>query len=334
MSKSKTNKVGSGIAFGLSILVLAFAAWLFLNRQFVLDQLTVWGYHPTAAVQTIDDSVQFTDKGTFTFYATKPAISDSDEFNGKCPRQETGSPILGCYTSDDRIYIFNISNQQLDGIKEVTAAHEMLHAVWHRMSPDEQKRISVLLTAAYEKSASPELKKRMEYYQRNEPDAINNELHSILGTEVSNLGSELETYYAQYFKNRQALLDLHAKYSAVYTSLNNQAETLYASMQTLSTSIEDRSKAYDSAVSQLTNDISSFNTRANNGSFSSISQFNSERAVLVNRSTSLENERTAINADISSYEAMYASYQKIASQIEVLNNSIDSFKALDETPRV
>jgi hypothetical protein len=334
MSTSKTSRTWSIIAFCLSVSVIALAGWLFLNRQLALDQLSVWSYEPSSSIKALDEKVQFTNKGLFTFYATKPIVADASEFNGKCPRQEAGSPILGCYTTEDRIYVFNVNNEKLEGMKEVTAAHEMLHAVWERMSTDEQKRIGTLLTAAYEKNANEALRERMAYYRRNEPDALTNELHSILGTEVSNLGSELEDYYAKYFKDRQAILAMHAKYDAVYTSLNNQAEQLYADMQSLSKSIEERSENYSNDVNQLSASITSFNQRANSGSFNSAAEFNSERAALVRRSNQLEADRTAINNDITKYEGMYSQYQALASQIEVLNDSVDSFKSLDETPQV
>ncbi len=334
MSTSRTNRIATGIAFGLSIVTVALAAWLFLNRQFVLDQLSVWSYEPSPSIVALDERVGFTDNGLFTFYATRPVVAEPSEFNSKCPRREQGSPILGCYTSDDRIYVFNMTNEQLDGMKEVTAAHEMLHAVWQRMGSDEQKKLEGLLTAAYEKSASTELRERMAYYQRNEPDAITNELHSILGTEVANLGSELDTYYGQYFENRQIILNLHDKYNSVYQGLYGRADELYATMQTLSDSIESQSAEYDKNVSQLSSDISNFNARANSGDFDSPSQFNNERAQLVRRSSQLEAQRSAINNDIATYGRMYDEYQTIASQIEVLNSSIDSFKALGETPTV
>jgi hypothetical protein len=334
MSTSKTSRVWSGIAFGLSIITVALAAWLFLNRQMVLDQLSVWSFEPSASIAALDDRVQFTDKGLFTFYATRPVVAEPSEFNGKCPRQEEGSPILGCYTSEDRIYVFNVSNEKLDGMKEVTAAHEMLHAAWQRIGKQEQERLGNLLTAAYEKSANAELKERMAYYQRNEPDAITNELHSILGTEVADLGDELEAYYGQYFENRQLILDLHAKYNSVYQGLYQRADQLYAEIEALSASIEARSALYDADVSALSNDISTFNSRANSGDFDSPGEFNNERAQLVRRSGQLDAERAVINADIARYGQMYDEYQSIASQIEVLNNSIDSFKTLDETPTV
>lgn len=332
MSISKTSRIWTSIAFVLSIAAVGVAIWLFLNRQLVLDQVSVWTYQPSASIQTLDERVQFTNKGRFAFYSTKPVIANPDEFNSKCPRQEAGSPILGCYTSDHRIYVFDITNQQLDGMEEVTAAHEMLHAVWNRMDSAEQERISGLLTQAYENSATPELQERMAYYERNEPDAITNELHSILGTEVANLGEELESYYAKFFKNRQAILDLHDKYDSVYKELNARAEQLFDEMEALSADIQARSDAYDADVAQLSADINSFNSRANSGNFDSISQFNRERAALVSRSATLEANRNAINNDIASYNVLYEEYQTISSQIEVLNNSVDSFKSLEETP--
>lgn len=334
MSTLKTSRIWTSIAFSLSIITVVFAVWLFLNRQYAFDQLTVWSYQPTASIRALDDRLQFTDKGLFTFYATKPAVAESSEFNGKCPRQEAGSPILGCYTTEDRIYVFNVSNAELDGMKEVTAAHEMLHAVWRRMSTAEQARIGTLLTAAYEKSASAELRERMAYYQRTEPEAITNELHSILGTEVGNLGTELESYYGQYFKDRKTILALHAKYNTVYQSLYSQADTLYTKMQALSSSIETRSRAYDGDVAQLSSDITRFNARANSGDFDSASQFNSEKAALVRRSDQLEAQRNKIYADIAMYDKLYAEYKTLSSQIELLNNSVDSFKALGDTPTV
>ena len=332
MSTSKTSRIWTSIAFALSILTVGFAVWLFLNRQFALDQITVWSYEPSASIEALDDKVQFTDKGLFTFYATKPVVANPDEFNDKCPRVETGSPILGCYTSEDRIYVFDITNEQLDGMKEVTAAHEMLHAAWQRTDADEKDRIGKLLTEAYEKNASDELRERMEYYQRTEPDEISNELHSILGTEMKDLGTELDQYYSKYFKNRQLILDLHAKYDSVYKALYTRADDLYLQLNSLSSSIETRSAAYDANVTQLSSDITSFNNRANNDEFSSITAFNNQRASLVSRSNQLEAERIAINNDIASYNVLYNEYETIASQIELLNNSIDSLKTLDETP--
>ncbi len=332
MSSSKTNRTGSIIAFVISGIAIILAILVFINRQYMLDQLSVWSFTPSSGIESIEEKVQFTDKGQFTFYATQPIVATQQEFNDNCPRQEVGSPVLGCYTSNDRIFIYDVQNEQLGGMKEVTAAHEMLHAVWQRTSSEEREKLTGLLNAAYERNMNDDLEQRMAYYDRNQPTEIVNELHSILGTEVADLGEELETYYAQFFLNRQTVLSLHQNYDETYKNLYSRADELYAQMETLGKSIEDRNASYDQQLSQLSADIDSFNTRADNGSFSSMSQFNAERSALISRSNQLDAQRDAINNDIAQHNAMYEEYQAIASQIEILNSSMDSFKSIDEAP--
>jgi hypothetical protein len=318
----------------VSIAILGVAAFLLLHQQYVKDQITVWSYKVPANVQTIESRIDFSDKGRFYFYATQPTVDGSDKFNADCPRQEVGNPILGCYATG-RIYVYDVTNVQLDGIEEVTAAHEMLHSVWDRMSDADRSRVSTLLEAEYKTlGANTDLTTRMSYYQRTEPGQFDNELHSILGTEIGPLSPELETYYKQYFNDRHKVVDLHAKYNTLFTDLKAQSDSLYSDLSTLGASIEARSATYDTDVKQLSSDINAFNTRANNGDFSSNNQFKAERAALLARSNTLDAERAAISSDIDTYNAKYAEYQKISSEIEVLNKSIDSIKDLQPAPSV
>lgn len=333
MSNTKTNKLGAVVAFLLSGLFVIAAIWLFFNRQHVLDQFAVWNYQPSSEIQAITERVNFTDKGEFIFYATKPEVEPQETFNQVCPRQEAGSPILGCYTTEDRIFIYDLTNDQLDGMEEVTAAHEMLHAIWYRTSKRDQDRLAVELRSAYNKLDNPSLKTRMEYYERTEPGEFINEIHSILGTEIVTLSDALEEYYAQFF-DRTAVLALHQQYSKVYTALNTRAEELFAKMETLSATIQARSEAYDVAATRLGADIASFNRRAQNNAFASQGQFYAERAALIQRSNALDADRVTINASISTHNTYYKEYQEIATQIEVLNDSIDSYKQLDQGPSV
>lgn len=333
MSNTRTSRTGSIIAFILSGLFITIASVLFMNRQAVLDQITVWTYEPSPAIATIEENVNFTNKGKFIFYATKPALEKQDTFNKECPRQEAGSPILGCYTNTDRIYIYDLTNEQLSGMEEVTAAHEMLHAVWFRTSKTEQDKLKTELEAAYQKLSNEELTTRMEYYQRTEPGEYINELHSILGTEIASLGEPLESYYAQFF-DRATVLKLHDQYNGVYKALYARADDLYAKMESLSTSIQTRIAQYETAVNQYSAEVDSFNSRADGGGFTTMSQFNAERAALIARSNALDASRQSINADIDTYNAYYAEYQDIAKQIEVLNESIDSFNQIDQAPSV
>lgn len=335
MSDKKRSFKGAVVGGFVSIALFAAAGFLLLNQQYVKDQIVVWAYNPSAAIKAIESRIDMTAKGQFHFYATQPTVDSSEKFNQDCPRQEVASPILGCYTSDHRIYIYDITNEQLDGIEEVTAAHEMLHAAWERMGSGEQARVGALLRAEYQKHKDDTgLVERMEYYERTEPGQFENELHSILGTEVQNLGPELQTYYAQFFKDRQKVIALHGKYDAVFTDLRTKTDALYSELTALGQSIEARTKQYNADVQQLSTEIDSFNARANNGSFSSLGEFNRERGVLVSRSNQIDANRAAISADIETYNARYADYQQLIAQLEVLNKSIDSIKDLQPAPSV
>ena len=333
MSNMKPRPFVKVFSLILSAAIIAVSIWAILNRQYVLDQLSVWTFQPSAAVQNISQRTALTQKGELTFYATRPAIDTRDAFNQACPRQETNSPILGCYTGDDRIFIYDITNQQLDGIEEVTAVHEMLHAQWKRTSAAEKATLTTQLEAAYNSIDDAKLKERMDYYKRTEPGEFVNELHSILGTEFPNLGSSLESYYSQFF-SREKVLALHNAYNSVYTALYTQADELSSKMEALGTKINSESEAYTAATKQLSADINSFNTRANNGSFSSMKEFNTERASLVARSNALDQQREIINGDIDTYNSYYAQYKEVASQVDALNGSIDSFTQVQQAPSV
>lgn len=319
----------------ISIALLAAAGVVYMNRQYAIDQITVWGFTPSASVDTLKQRISFTPKGTFYFYASKPQVSEASIFNKGCPRQEVGNPILGCYTAE-RIYVYDVTNTQLDGIEEVTAAHETLHAIWERTSQSEQERVGGLLKAEYQKrsTAEPDLVERMQYYQRTEPGEFVNELHSILGTEDGGLSPDLEAYYEQYFSQRQKVVDFHDKYNSVFNNLKKQSDALFAELTTLSKNINNRTVQYNADVKQLSADIDTFNKKANSGDFYSASQFNSQRAILVARSKQVDADRISISATIDTYNTKFTQYQQLSTQIEALNKSIDSFNQLQVAPSV
>lgn len=331
MSNTSHSKVRNLITFILSGLVVVAAIWIFFNRQYTLDVVTNWTYEPSSAVSSIVDRTELTNEGKFIFFATRPEVLEQEAFNKSCPRQEAGSPILGCYTTEDRIYMYNITDAKLDGMKEVTAAHEILHAVWQRTDEAERKRLGGVLKEAYEKVTDDSLRTRMDYYERTEPGEFINELHAILGTEKANLGDELEAYYSKFF-DRDKVLALHDNYSKLYTTLSSRADVLFKDMETLGGTIDSKSELYNAAVAVFSKDIEAFNQKAANGGFSSNAQFNSERAALMARSEQLEIDRQSINESIATYNKYYEEYQKIADQLKVLNEGMDSYHTIEQVP--
>lgn len=291
-----------------------------------------WTYQPSDSVKTIASRAMLTDAGVFTLYATHPSIDDSQTFNAECDRKEQNTAILGCYTND-RIYIYDISDKRLDGIKEVTAAHEMLHAVYQRLSPDEKTKIDKLVEDEYKNlSANPDFAERMAFYARTEPGERDNELHSIIGTEVRTISPALEAHYAKYFSNRGELLNLYEGYNTVFTKLSEQTKQLAAQLDSEGKKIQSDSDSYNRAVKQLNADIISFNQRAASGDFSSQAVFNSQRQQLQQRVASVSASRTAINTAIERYDSLRQQYNDTVTQTQDLYKSIDS--SLAPAPKV
>ncbi len=303
---------------------IVLAVILVLNRQYVIDQLSVWQYQPSEEIAAIADRSSMNEGGKFYFYTSQPSIESATDFNKKCSRKETSTAILGCYNGQN-IFIYDVTDTRLDGIKEVTAAHEMLHAVYARLGAGEKARVDTLLEHEYEKLKNDKtFAERMAFYERTEPGERDNELHSIIGTEISAVSSELEAYYKKYFRERSKVVALHEKYASVFNDLQKRGEQISARLNELAKSIEQNSAQYNADVTRLNQDIASFNAKANAGGFATPSQFNAERSSLVARAEQLDASRTLINDSIGEYNRLRDELAVVASESEALNKSIDS----------
>lgn len=316
----------------LSIAILGVAAWLYFNRVYVIDQVAVWNYKPSQTMTDISAKSAMTDHAKFLFYASHPSIEPSNSFNTHCKNDSEKTAVLGCYMKR-QIYLYDITDQRLTGIKEVTAAHEMLHAAYDRLPDAKKKTINTLIDEAASRNSSEALTKRLAAYEQTEPGERYNELHSILGTEATSLPDELERYYAEYFTNRLAVTAMYQRYEQVFTQLESQQKELVARLNELADSINRRSSSYGTAFSGLQRDISNFNARANAGSFSSESQFYQERAQLLSRQTTLSAERNAILAMIEEYDSKKTELDALAVQFGELQRSINS-KSLPQVPNL
>jgi hypothetical protein len=325
MSGTRPTKTsGHLVAIIATILCIALAAVLFLNRQYVVDQLTVWQYKPSAEIATLASRAGMSDDGKFFFYASQPVVEGAQNFNKQCGRTEASTAILGCYNGRN-IYVYNVTDSRLDGIREVTAAHEMLHAAYARLNDTDKARINTLLEAEYAKlKDDKQFAERMAFYARTEPGERDNELHSVIGTEVGSLNPELEAHYKKYFADRSKVVALHARYASVFADLQNQSNSLSQQLTQLGDKIEKESVVYNKDVNQLNQDIEAFNATASGGGFSSQASFESARAKLVARASLLDAERESINGDVTQYGTLRQELTNVASQSDALNRSIDS----------
>ncbi len=321
----KNNNIASvALSFVVCCVFAAIFYMVINNRQYIVDQITVWQFQPTSEVLALIERAGMNDDGKFIYLASQPVLDGTQNFNRECNRVETTTSILGCY-SDGKIYLYNVTDEQLDGIREVTAAHETLHAIYHRMSDGEKNEVNKLLEAEYEKLKNDEkLSKLMAYYTKAEPGQRGNELHSLIGTEVLDISKELEDHYSKYFSDRSKVVALDEKYSSVFSQLEQRADDLIAQINSLHNSIVSRTAQYQSDVAVLNSDIIEHNQRVKNNSFNSQSEANNEYSQLAARVSQANTLRSGINDDIVTYNRLQAEYNSLASQSEKLNNSIDS----------
>ena len=322
------GRFGPGAAIGTLIGIVVTAAfalgavWMLTNQQRIIDQFVVWEYEPDAAIVGYADRAELTEEGRFLFYASRPEVAPEDEFDQICSAGNEGFGILGCYLPDERrIYLYDVTDGRLDGLEEVVATHEMLHAVWARMSQQERDAIGPLLEAeAAELADNEAFAATMEFYAENEPGQRLNELHSILGTEFGDLSPALEAHYARYMSDRPAIVALHDQSNAVFLEQQARADTLITQIDALVAGIEADYAVYSSGYTVLNADIDAFNERADAGDFPSQSQFDAERNAILTRKAELD----ALYATIEERDAQY---DQLVLDLEALNEEIDGLNA-------
>ncbi len=329
------RKLSWGLARAAVVVLLAVAIiMVWTQRQFIHDWYVVQSYQPTQEVEAIADRLALTDKGKFLLRSGTPALYQAHEFNEWCERREPTGAILGCY-ANGRIYLFAIANKELYGIKEVTAAHEMLHAAWERLSDAEHQRLGGLLDAAYQKVKTSELEARIAYYERTTPTEVHNELHSILGTEATMLSPELEQYYSRYFHERGTVVALHESYSNVFRAIEERTEKLHADVERASASINADVAAYNSAMTQLNAAIAAHNAQfnaVNTADAGEVARYNATRQALIARAAALDVEADSLATRSRAYDAMLAEYNATVLRAQQLQSSIDSMQQAATLP--
>ncbi len=321
------QKPGSNISRGTIIVLLILAAMTFgfvTYRQGIIDYVRAYQFTPSGKITSIEQDLKLTPHGAHLFKASQPKLETSSTFNTSCNQKtETDNPILGCYAGQN-IYIFDVTTAKLAGIEQTTAAHELLHAVYERLSTSERASLDAEIQAVYQRVKTDELAKRMEHYQKTEPGEELNELHSILGTEFDSVGDVLEAHYKKYFTNRADVLAFNKQYNGVFTSISARlkqlADTINSSVETINQQI----RTHNQAVKQLEVDQAAFVAKNRSGGFTSQTTFDREQQALNTRASQLNEERDQIAAAIATSNALRDEYNALAKEYNELNQSMNS----------
>ena len=312
----------------LLIALLVGGVTAYLHRQQINDHFAAQRFEPSTQIVSLTTDLQLTEAGHRIFWASAPTLDASQNFNQQCANVDHSEDghILGCYTSG-RIHLFEITDERLDGIVEVTAAHELLHATFARLGDGDRSALVRKLNALYEELApeNPELEQRMSVYSGLSKTAFANELHSVLGTEQRELPDWLEQHYATWFEDRGAILDYFDNYHAIFNQLKQRATELETEMTALRSDVEARSAAYDAAVEQFNSEWASFVARNDAFEFASDpDEFYRLRDDFYARRDALGAEMRSLNADIDRYEQMRAELLELSELNHELERQLDS----------
>ena len=194
-----------------------------------------------------------TSKGRNFFYVNDPQIEDRAAFNQDCNSQREKALILGCYHGNRQgIYLFKVDTSELKGVEQVTAAHEMLHQAYDRLSSTQRAHINQLLESYREHDLRDEqIKEQIAAYEKSEPNDVINELHSLFGTEVGNLPAELEDYYKQYFTDRAKVVQYYNSYQDAFRSRQAQIDAYDKDLESRKIQIDTLEQSLEQKLTQL-----------------------------------------------------------------------------------
>lgn len=308
------------VLVAVMMMILGFVAWQ--NRVEIGDTFAAMAYQPTGELLTLQEKLGLSEKGEKIFKASAPSLESRDDFNVHCKSRDQGVSVLGCYTGG-KIYIYNINNEDLNGVKESTAAHELLHAVWLRMEGAEKEEVSKALLEIYNNTKYHDLlSEDLSTYAEDEQI---DELHSRVGTEIANLPEALEKHYAKYFNNQDLIVDFYNSYIEPFKTLEEEMASLSAEMEGLDAEIATREAEYYKRAEELANKIEIFNNCADTaGCFRMQDVFNSTRENLMQEQAALEDYYNELNTFVERYNALVAEYNENVIRGQVLEKAINS----------
>ena len=299
------SPIKKALTLTATLLLMAAPFVVFLKAQAITDWWQLRNYTPPAAVSSLAAQDTMTPYSSHVFYVNHPQlVSNVTVFRQDCTTAEQ-TIVLGCYHPNQAgIFVYNVSDSRLNGVQQVTSAHEMLHAAYDRLSSKEKNYIDGLLQNYYQNDLKDQrLIDTINSYRQTEPNDVVNEMHSVFGTEAPNLPTALENYYKKYFINRAAVVAFAQSYESEFTNRKAQIE------------------AYDQQLTQMKQDIVSLEATLSTQS----SQIDADRA-------KLDTERSA--GQVDAYNASVASFNREVDAynagVKKLQNEIASYNALVE----
>jgi uncharacterized coiled-coil protein SlyX len=316
-------------SYGLTLAVLLAAVVILLQRQNIIDWWRIRQYQEPAAAAQLATDTAMTSKGRHLWLSGRPQLNDKSTFGSHCQIQEQ-SIVLGCYTGYQQIFLLTVDDRRLDGVEQVTAAHEMLHAAYDRMGASQKASVDAMVTEAYNNMHDSRLTKTIDQYKVTEPNDIANELHSILGTEIKALPPALETYYKQYFADRQKIVSYAQNYEDAFLTRENQIKDIESQLASLKAKIDALQNELSSQRGSLDEQRAGLDRLEKNGDIAGynthVPTFN---AAVRGYNSSIQKYKTYINQ----YNSLVTQHNDLVTQEQQLVQALDANSVGAEQPQ-
>lgn len=299
--------------------LLAVLGTVFWQRQNIYDWWHLRNYVPPAAVSKLADETTMTSTGRKIFYVSQPAIQDKQQFYQSCSENEA-TVVLGCYKPTGEIYLLLVTDERLNGVEQVTAAHEMLHGAYSRLSSRKRQEVDAMLNQAYASNTNQAIIDKVNSYKKSGAD-ISNELHSILATEVANLPKQLEDYYKQYFASRSAVVAFSDKYESEFTARKDKVTQLDGQLASIEQQVTANNKTLDEMQASINTESARLDSllQANN-----ITEYNKGVAAYNKNLAPFKKMLADTKQLVANYKSILEERNRIASEAQQLTMALDS----------
>lgn len=315
-----TRKNRSALFGGaVSCLIIAGSVFMFFQKQALVDWFALRNYSAPTQVENLALQTTMDAYGKKIFYVNRPQVQDKAQFYASCNENEK-TVVLGCYKSNEGIFLLQVTDARLKGVEEVTAAHEMLHAGYERLSGAEKADVRRMVLAAYDQLVDPGIREKIDLYKAANAD-IPNELHSILGTEVEDLPAGLEQYYRKYFTNRKRVVTFANTYKAEFQKRKDTLNDYNAKLDNLQREIESNNSVLDGQIGVLESEqkrLSSLRASGDIATYNaSVNPYNQK----VSAYNALVSKTRAM---IDTYKALLEQRNQVAEEAQELTRALDS----------
>lgn len=311
------------LSYVLLLALLSLPIVVFLKAQALSDWWQLRGYTPPLPVVELAKQDKMTDYAKHVFYVNHPQIkSDAIEFRSECQQNEQ-TIVLGCYHSNQRgIFIFDVKDSRLDGVEQVTSAHEMLHAAYDRLSSKQRERVDKILTDYFNNSLTDQrIINTINAYKKTEPDDIVNEMHSIFGTEIDDLPPALEDYYKQYFSDRKAVIGFANAYEAEFTDREAKMKSYETELSRLKAQIQAQETSLQVQLTNINNDRNRLDNLRDSGQ---TVEYNNGIGAFNSKVRAYNAAVAKLRSDIASYNRLVEEYNSVARELASLQQAIDT----------